>query len=163
MSARWHFTPGTGCRFSAESAYFPSRGRRSAPPMSPLIPVTSTERGAMARQRLYDRGVNEIADAIEPRRVPRVGHPAVGQIGERDARVRIGPAIRGADAAVTERARRRERAEPPDGVGRPAQVRAEAAVHRHAHVAVDPVARDVARDVGDGPRAPPSWPPASSI
>jgi len=48
MSARWHFTPGTGCRFSAESAYFPSRCRRSAPPISPLIPVTSTERGAMA-------------------------------------------------------------------------------------------------------------------
>jgi len=48
MSAAWHFTPGIDRRLRAESSYVPSRWRRSAPPMRPLMPVTSTLRGAMA-------------------------------------------------------------------------------------------------------------------
>src|SRR5438552_1049656 len=49
MSAWWHVTPGTARRLSARRSYVPSSWRRSAPPMSPLIPVTSTVRGAIAR------------------------------------------------------------------------------------------------------------------
>ena len=87
-----------------------------------------------------DRGVDEVADAIEPRAVPRIGHAAVGQVRERDPGVRIGPAIRGADAAVTERPRRRELAEAANRLRGAAQVRTEPAMHRHAHVGVDPIA-----------------------
>src|SRR3989338_7639629 len=42
MSAWWQGTPGTARRFSARKAYFAPRWSSTAPPMSPLIPVTST-------------------------------------------------------------------------------------------------------------------------
>src|SRR5437764_15450917 len=92
------------------------------------------------RLRVLDRGVHRIADDVEPARVPRVRHPAVGEIGERHAGLRIGPAIRRADAAMAERAWRGDRAKATDRRRRPARMRAEPAMHRHAHVVMDPVA-----------------------
>src|SRR5262245_41938711 len=81
-----------------------------------------------------DRGVDAVADDVHPLAVPRIRQPAVREIRERHAGVRIGPAVGGADAAVAERARRGERAEATDGRRGAARVGTEAAVHRHAHV-----------------------------
>ena len=90
-----------------------------------------------------------VRDDIHPLAVPGIGHAAVGEIREGHARVGIRPAIGGADAAVAEDARRGEGSQPANGVRGPPRVRAEPAVHGHAHEAVDPVSGEVARDVGD--------------
>src|SRR5205823_14198875 len=49
-----------------------------------------TERSA---EPLFDCGVHQVADAVEPRRVPRIGLDEIGDIGERHAGTRVGPAI----------------------------------------------------------------------
>src|SRR6185295_15097023 len=99
-----------------------------------------------------DRAVDAVADHVHALAVPGIRQPPVGQVRERDAGVRIGPAVGRADAAVAERARGGQRAETADGRRGAARVRTEAAVHGHAHVVVDHVAGEIARDVLDHPR-----------
>src|SRR6185436_10758194 len=81
-----------------------------------------------------DRAVDAVADHVHALAVPGIRQPPVGQVRERDAGVRIGPAVGRADAAVAERARGGQRAETADGRRGAARVRTEAAVHGHAHV-----------------------------
>src|SRR5581483_7916072 len=107
--------------------------------------VETRRRSALVR----DGGVYGVADDVEPRAVPRVRDAAVGQVGERHARVRVRPAVGGAHPAVAERARRGDAAEAPDGLGRSTDVRPQGPMHGHAHVAVDPAPGDTARDVLD--------------
>src|SRR5260370_8229284 len=91
MSARWHGTPSTARRLSARSSNRSARCRRSAPPMSPLIPVTSTAGRLIGGPALADRRVDEVRDELEPLRVPGVGQAAVREVRERHARVPIAP------------------------------------------------------------------------
>ena len=51
---------------------------------------------------LLDRRVHQIADPVEPGRVPRVGLDEIGQVAERHAANRVGPGIGGAGAAMAE-------------------------------------------------------------
>ena len=121
--------------------------------------------GASAPGR--DGRVHGVADHVHPRAVPRIRargrwsgrrttRPSPGPPSSRTTPPRRGRGRPGGDAA-----------ESPDGLGRPAHVGAEGPVHRHAHVPVDPVARDAARDVLDhtGRQEPPAVerPPAASI
>src|SRR5688572_5316296 len=101
---------------------------------------------------LLDCGVHAVAENLQTPRMPRIGKPAVADVGERRAAVRIGPAVRGPDTAVTVGPRRCERPESANDLGRPAHVRSEPAMHRHLHVLVDAVGGVVAGDVGDGAR-----------
>src|SRR5215212_1170539 len=94
--------------------------------------------------RLHERGVRQRADLVEAARVPRLLVPTVRQVGEREARLRIGPGVRASGAAVAERARRRDRAEPPNVSRRAAHVRTERPVHWDAEALVDPIADLVA-------------------
>src|SRR5260221_11938963 len=101
---------------------------------------------------LENRLVDEIAHQVEALAVPGIGHPVVAEIGEGDAAGGIAPAIRAADAPMAERAGRGEGAEAADRRRRAAQMRAEAAMHRHAHILVDAVAGVVADGIGEGAR-----------
>src|SRR5216117_4461468 len=56
MSARWVGTPSTARRFRARSSAPAPSCRRTAPPMSPLIPVTSTTGRSIGGGALRDRG-----------------------------------------------------------------------------------------------------------
>src|SRR5687767_4491652 len=69
-SAWWVSTPGTGRRLSARRAYLPSISLRTAPPMRPLSPVTSTRRGVMAAGSALQLAVQ--AEVLRHRRAPAV-------------------------------------------------------------------------------------------
>src|SRR5207253_8271306 len=73
-----------------------------------------------------NRGVHEIGHEVEAPRVPGIGDAVVGDVGEGHARIRVGPAIRRADATMAEDTRRGEGAEAADGLGIAAHVRADA-------------------------------------
>ena len=79
--------------------------------------------------------------------MPGIGDAVVSDVGERHARVGIAPAVRRADAAVAEGAGAGKAAEAAHVLGGAAEMRSEAAMHRHAHVLVDPVAGVVADGV----------------
>src|SRR5580704_10216244 len=100
-----------------------------APERRPRV-ITSRVNQTDSVLRVVDRRVRAIAYDVEAARVPGIGHAAVAEIGEGDAGLRIGPAIGRADAAVAERARRGDRAEPADAGRRPARMRPEPAMHR---------------------------------
>jgi hypothetical protein len=61
--------------------------------------------GRSPRSRSHTR-VDQVADDVQPFAVPGIGDPAVRQVGEGHAGVRIAPAVGRADAAVTEGTRR---------------------------------------------------------
>src|SRR5262245_62136888 len=162
MQARRGPSSGAGERSSCvtRSPDSPPCGRRTGrggptpPERSPAPAATRPGRTCGTHEwcLLADGTVDEARGLIETGAVPGIGEAAVRQVREGDAGVRVGPAVRGADAAVAEDTRRGEGAQAADGVGGPARVGPEPAVHRHAHVAVYAVARDVAGDVADHAR-----------
>src|SRR5690349_20437595 len=77
-----------------------------------------------------DRGVDQVADAVEPGGMPRVGRDEIGDVGEGHARTRIGPAIGAADTAMAKGLRRCEQAEAADAVAIAARMRTQPAMHR---------------------------------
>src|SRR5712671_6964172 len=94
--------------------------------------------------------MHQVADAVEPCRVPGIGLDEVGDIGERHAGTRVGPAIGAADPAMAVSYRRGDAAETADATAGATRMRTEAAMHRDpCHPLVGAIAGEVAGDVFD--------------
>src|SRR5437868_1985288 len=98
------------------------------------------------------RGGHQMAEAVGRGRVPGIGRHEIGQVGERHAGGRVGPAIGGADPAMPESGRRSDAAKTADAAAGAAGMRADAAMHRDIrHRLVGTVAGEIAGDVFDHP------------